>query len=79
MLTYVKGGSMSERSVKSLEALPVVLTMKDVQDTLGLCKPTTYALAHTQGFPVVKFGKAFRVPREAFIRWLNEQAGAGRA
>ena len=57
------------------EELPLVLTMKHVQEITGLSKPKVYELAHTRGFPVVRFGRALRVPRDAFLRWLNEQTG----
>jgi len=57
------------------EELPLVLTMKHVQEITGLSKPKVYELAHTRGFPVVRFGRALRVPREAFLRWLDKQAG----
>ena len=57
------------------EELPLVLTMKHVQEITGLSKPKVYELAHTRGFPVVRFGRALRVPREAFLRWLDQQTG----
>ena len=57
------------------EELPLVLTMKNIQDITGLSKPKVYELAHTDGFPVVRFGRALRVPREAFLQWLNAQVG----
>ena len=50
-----------------------MLTMKDLQDVLGICRAKTYELAHTEGFPVVKFGRTFRVPKAAFVRWLEAQ------
>jgi excisionase family DNA binding protein len=49
--------------------------MRDVQDYLGISRPKTYELAHTQGFPMVRFGRAIRIRREAFLRWLDQQAG----
>ena len=64
---------MATATVKDIQALPAVLTMKHIQEVLGLSKPKTYELAHTRGFPVVKFGKALRVPRDAFLHWLNDQ------
>ena len=67
---------MSAVAVKDVQSLPAVLTMKDVQDMLGLSRPKTYELAHTQGFPVVRFGRAIRVPRDKFLTWLDQQAGA---
>jgi excisionase family DNA binding protein len=66
---------MPTATVRDIQELPAVLTMKDVQDVLGICKPKAYELAHTQGFPVVKIGRTFRVPKTAFLRWLEEQAG----
>ena len=59
------------------QALPPVLTMRDVQDYLGISRPKTYELAHTRGFPVVRIGRAMRVPRDAFLRWLNQQVDVG--
>ena len=56
------------------ESLPLVLTMKDIQTITGLSKPKVYELPHMRGFPVVRFGRAMRVPRDAFLRWLEEQA-----
>ena len=64
--------------VRDMRDLPAVLTMKTVQDVLGISRPKTYELAHTHGFPVVRFGRAIRVPRDAFFRWLEHQAGKGR-
>jgi excisionase family DNA binding protein len=66
---------MSTTTLKDAENLPAVLRMRDVQDFLGLSRPKTYELAHTQGFPVVRFGRVFRVPKSAFLRWLDNQAG----
>jgi excisionase family DNA binding protein len=60
--------------LKDIEDLPAILRMKDVQNFLGLSRPKTYELAHTKGFPVVKFGRAIRVPKSAFLRWLDSQA-----
>ena len=66
---------MATATVIDVTGLPAVLTLKHVQDVLGISRPKTYALAHTRGFPVVRFGRAIRVPREAFLRWLEQQAG----
>ena len=66
---------MSATLLKDVQDLPAVLRIKDVQDFLGLSRPKTYELAHTKGFPVVKFGRALRVPKIAFLRWLEDKAG----
>lgn len=66
---------MSEATIVNAKELPEVLTMKQVQQLLGISKPKTYELAHIQGFPVVRFGRAIRVPRQALMRWLETQSG----
>ena len=66
---------MATATVIDVAGLPAVLTLKHVQEVLGISRPKTYELAHTRGFPVMRFGRAIRVPREAFLRWLEQQAG----
>jgi excisionase family DNA binding protein len=66
---------MATATVIDVAGLPAVLTLKHVQEVLGISRPKTYELAHTRGFPAVRFGRAIRVPREAFLRWLDQQAG----
>ena len=66
---------MPADTMTDVQMLPPVLRMRDVQDYLGISRPKTYELAHTRGFPVVRFGRVIRVPREAFLRWLDQQAG----
>jgi excisionase family DNA binding protein len=66
---------MATATVIHVAELPAVLTLKHVQGVLGISRPKTYELAHTHGFPAVRFGRAIRIPRETFLRWLERQAG----
>jgi excisionase family DNA binding protein len=66
---------MAGATITDMDALPAVLTLRHVQEILGVSRPKTYELAHTRGFPVVRIGRAIRIPREAFVRWLDQQAG----
>jgi excisionase family DNA binding protein len=68
---------MPKVPVKEKTELPLVLTMKQVQEVTGLAKELVYRLPHTNGFPVVRFGRVFRVPRDAFLKWLDDQAMEG--
>jgi excisionase family DNA binding protein len=61
---------MSQAVAVRQEELPLVLTMRDIQEITGLSKPKVYQLAHTRGFPVVRFGRALRVPRDRFLARL---------
>jgi excisionase family DNA binding protein len=65
---------MPAATVRKVEDLPAVLTMQHVQEVLGISRSKVYELASTRGFPVMRFGRALRVPREALLRWLDLQA-----
>jgi excisionase family DNA binding protein len=71
----MKGRVMRPSLVKDIEELPLVLTMRQVQDVLGCAKDLAYRLPHMPGFPSIRFGKTIRVPRDQFFAWLNAQAG----
>jgi excisionase family DNA binding protein len=60
-------------TVKDVQDLPAVLKMAQLQQLLGISRPKAYDLAKRRGFPVVRFGRALRVPRDALMRWLDEQ------
>jgi excisionase family DNA binding protein len=64
-----------EALVKSVEDLPAILNMQQVQILLRVSRPKVYELANTAGFPAVRIGRAIRVPREALLRWIEEQTG----
>ena len=66
---------MAASPITDLQALPAVLTMGDIQRILGVAKKTAAALARRDGFPAVRIGRLIRVPRDAFLRWLEAQAG----
>jgi excisionase family DNA binding protein len=73
--SFAKEACMAAATVRDLDDLPAVLTIKHVQDVLGICRPKAYELAHTEGFPALRILRTIRVPKDAFRRWLNEQAG----
>jgi len=66
---------MAKGTVKDAHDLPLVLTMRHVQDVLGCAKDVAYRLPHLKGFPSVRIGKSIRIPRDKFLAWLNAQAG----
>jgi excisionase family DNA binding protein len=66
---------MAIATVTDIKALPAVLTVEQVQKILGLSRPKTYELVHTAGFPTIRIGRAIRIPREAFLRWMDGQKG----
>lgn len=53
---------------------PVWLGIAQVAGLLGISVSRAYALAADGVVPSVKVGGRIRVPREAFDRWMAEQA-----
>jgi excisionase family DNA binding protein len=49
----------------------LVLKASDIQQLLDLSRGKTYELLHQKGFPVMRIGRCLRVPRDAFLRWLE--------
>lgn len=55
-----------------------VLTVKDIQEILGICESTAYSLIrqaqiNDNMFKVIKIGRLYKVPTEPFLNWLDEQ------
>lgn len=56
--------------------LPLMLKVADVAGYLNCSMKLAYQLVKTPGFPlVILTSKAYRIPRDAFLRWLEEQPG----
>lgn len=66
---------MKESAYKTYEDLPLFLNETTVVNVLGVSPSSVYALMHEPGFPVLKIGKRMVVPRESFIRWVEEHTG----
>ena len=49
----------------------------EVAKVLGIAPSRAYDLMHEKGFPVLKVGNRMVVPKEQFIRWVNQNTGGG--
>lgn len=67
-----------DRIFKSYEDLPATLNAGDIAQFLGLSKAGAYNLVNSSGFPTLKIGKRLVVPKQAFIRWVEENTGTQR-
>ena len=57
---------------KSYDELPLFLNAKLVAQVLGVSPSSGYELMHEPDFPVLKVGSRIVVPKEQFIRWVQE-------
>lgn len=62
---------------RSYRELPLFLNAKMVAQVLGVSPSSGYELMHEPGFPVLKVGSRMVVPKEQFIRWVQEHTGDG--
>jgi len=51
-----------------------VLTVEDVRNYLKIGRNAAYSLVMSEGFPVIRIGKTIRIPRDAFLKWIETQA-----
>lgn len=49
------------------------LTIREVKDYLKISQSAAYGLTHSKGFPVARFGASVRIPRKAFLAWVDMQ------
>jgi excisionase family DNA binding protein len=54
---------------------PALLTLRQVQEELGIDREQIFHLATTRDFPLVKVGRTYRIPRKALVWWLAQEAG----
>jgi excisionase family DNA binding protein len=52
---------------------PMLLTVRDVEAELQLGRTRTYELLRSGSIPVIRVGRALRVPRDALRRWVDEE------
>ncbi|MCC5910050.1 MAG: helix-turn-helix domain-containing protein [Clostridiaceae bacterium] len=60
---------------KSVEELPLFLKASDLADILQISLPKALELIHSKGFPKMDrelTGKRIIIPKQAFIRWAEE-------
>ncbi len=67
--------SMKESIYKTYDELPLFLNAETVAKVLGVSPSSGYELMHEQGFPALRIGSRIVIPKEAFIRWVEEHTG----
>ena len=65
---------MKRSKYSSFNELPLMLTVQDVADVLGIGLAHAYEVAHRQDFPTITLGSRIIVPRDKFMAWIDEQA-----
>ncbi|MCG0278495.1 MAG: helix-turn-helix domain-containing protein [Thermanaeromonas sp.] len=53
----------------------LMLTIPEVAKMLKIGKVKAYELARQGVIPSIRLGRAVRVPRQAFLNWLQQKVG----
>lgn len=64
-----------ESNYKSYDELPLFLNAATVAKVLGIAPSSSYELMHEKDFPALRIGNRIVVPKEAFIRWVEQHRG----
>lgn len=64
---------MKQVQYKSYDELPLMLSVPDVADVLGIGRANAYELVRSEGFPALKIGSRITVPKDDFISWIRSQ------
>ena len=67
---------MKESTYKSYDELPLFLNAAMVAKVLGVAPSSAYELMHEKDFPTLRIGNRIVIPKEAFIRWVEQHTGA---
>ena len=65
--------NMKNSNYHNYEDLPLFLNAELLAKVLGVGVSSAYELMHEKGFPSVRIGKRFIVPRDDLKRWMDEQ------
>ncbi|MBD5151826.1 MAG: helix-turn-helix domain-containing protein [Oscillibacter sp.] len=66
---------MKESVYKSYDELPLFLNAETVAKVLGVSPSNGYELMHEPDFPALRIGNRIVIPKEAFIRWVEDHTG----
>jgi len=64
---------MARKKTVAASIPPLFLTIPQVAQSLGLGRTKVYELINREGLPVVKFGRASRVPVARFQQWIAQR------
>ena len=68
---------MNKSSYKTYDDLPLMLSVPDAAQVLGISRAGAYELAHSREFPSMKVGSRIIIPKDKFLLWVERQCGEG--
>ena len=65
---------MKNSTYKSFDDLPLMLSVPEVANVLGISRAGAYELVKSKGFPSLTIGSRIIVPRDKLIAWVDEKS-----
>jgi excisionase family DNA binding protein len=65
---------MAFSKYKDYDELPLILTVEQVGEVLGISRASAYNLARSSNFPTIRIGRRMLVPKGALINWIEREA-----
>ena len=62
---------MKESTYKSYDDLPLMLSVPDLTEALGISRAGAYELVKSEGFPSLHIGNRILVPKDELIAWIK--------
>lgn len=64
---------MNQCIYKNADDLPLMLSVLEVADVLGISRAGAYDLVKSKGFPAINIGRRIVVPKDALLKWIQAQ------
>ncbi|MBD5443921.1 MAG: helix-turn-helix domain-containing protein [Lachnospiraceae bacterium] len=58
--------------ITTLDDMPFILSITDIAKILNISTAKAYKVVKSDGFPVMRIGNKFAIPKLAFEQWLNK-------
>ena len=68
---------MSNQCFKSIDELPIMLSIPQVAAALSISRAGAYELAHRKSFPAMLVGNRIVVPKDRLLAWIDERVAQG--
>ena len=63
---------MNEIRFKTYDDLPLMLSVPNLTEALGISRAGAYELVKSEGFPALHIGNRILIPKEELIAWIKE-------
>lgn len=66
---------MKQSMYHNNDELPLFLSVEVVSKVLGVSVSSGYELLHEKDFPALRIGNRIVVPKDAFVKWVEQHTG----